>query len=56
MAHKTLNWDDSQMYQQIELAIDRSIADLALLTKSEASKVIEDFQTAIDRSSNNEEF
>ena len=56
MAHKTLNWDDSRMYQQIELAIDRSIADLALLTKSEASKVIEDFQTAIDRSSDNEEF
>jgi len=56
MAHKTPNWDDSRMYQQIELATGRSVADLALLTKSEASKVIEDFQTAIDRLSDNQEF
>lgn len=48
MAHKTLNWDDDRMYQQIEIALGSPVADLALLTKQQASKVIEEFQTYID--------
>jgi hypothetical protein len=48
MAHKTLNWDDVQMFLQIEVATGKKLPDLASLTKSDASKVIEYFQSAID--------
>jgi len=48
MAHKTLNWDDPAMFQQIQLVTDRLVPDLEDLSKAEASKVIEAFQKQID--------
>ena len=54
MAHKTLNWDDVRMFQQIEVATGQKMPDLASLTKSDASKVIEYFQSAIDNGTANE--
>lgn len=51
MAHKTLNWDDVRMFQQIEVVTGKKLPDLASLTKSDASKVIEDFQAVIDNGS-----
>lgn len=56
MAHKTLNWDDDKMYQQIEIALGESVADLALLTKPQASRVIEDFQAHIDNANDSGDF
>ena len=50
MAHKTLNWDDLRMMQQVQLATgDDTVMDLESLSKAQASKVIEDFQAHIDR-------
>ena len=51
MAHKTLEWNDSLMYDQIELALGERVADLKLLTKRQASVVIEAFQAHIDNPS-----
>jgi len=59
MAHKSLNWDDARMIQQIRLATgDDNIMAIEMLTKSQASRVIEDFQSHIDaaRGSNEEPF
>ena len=49
MAHKTLNWDDMRMFQQIELATGTTYGKLEEMSKADASKVIEDFQAHIDR-------
>ena len=48
MAHKTLEWNDALMYDQIEIALGERVADLKLLTKRQASVVIEAFQSHID--------
>jgi len=51
MAHKSLDWDDDKMYQQIEITLGTPVTPLEMLTKSQASKVIEDFQSHIDNAS-----
>jgi len=54
MAHKTLGWEDPMMYQQIEIALGTNVPDLKMLSKRQASSVIEAFQAQIDGASSND--
>ena len=55
MAHKSLNWDDAKMIQQIQIATGQdNIMAIEQLSKAQASRVIEDFQNHIDSNLNDD--